>query len=533
MRQMLLSSPSFDQMGTNLASLDEVTCWVLTENGMRIAIKRDAAAMDLRRSGNTYYTDNFLKLLLAWSLDTQTKGAGKRVLTCILNHFVSSRAEVPFLLPYTEVITDLQDVCVKQFRTIVVRGRDELQQRDAFRVITVDGTFKFLMSVQGQPKHGAASSCASRPGIHTVITARSIDGGVFYATAFGSENAVQVVPELAAIPGVFQQTEALGSDRPQDWDIPTTYMALPQLECVFGDAMHLCFAVSTAYGKSMKPAIVTALRAAVEKWCAVGESQWLRGAFFTYRSPDRPLSQVEASFWSKPTFTTATATKYLHDLNPARPFQSRLAYVKTLAAIKVLYATELSRPANDGKTSIGGLLDRAGQWKTIEYLANGARYRIINEIPRDHMVTGTVGNEAAHRTLKSWGYNVYHQTHQRAVRVLKLWEMSEILRHEASFFSPNPRKMQETGTYWLSRVLRKIPDPSCEVQDAPLTSRKGIGQVLRGALRSPTVHHTRKKPAAVLKRPTMKKPSTRTAASTGYVWKRPSTKITFAEGVRQ
>ena len=536
MRRMLRECHSFHQLGTNHESLDRMAAWVLTASGMKLVIKKDVDAMGYKRGGNYYYSDQFLLHILAWSLDPHNKGSTKRVMSAIEKHYISAKADVPFMLPEKTIVKQLQMIAVSKYEHIISRGWSTLRTRDAFRVVTVDGTFKFLMSIIGQPKHGCRrDENSNRDGVHVVMTARTIDGCMFWAKTFGSEHAPSVVEKLALVQGVFEQLELLGVDRPKDWDVCTTFAALPRLQAISGDAMHLVFATSSAYGCSLKPKIVTCFKLLAEKWCATGSTLWLQGNFYRRgHTPNRPLTTREQMCWAEPSLSETQAQKVIDGIDCHQPFSSRLEYIKIPAAMKINFVSHLRRKTGDGKTTVGQVLQRAAQWESIEYLANGARWRVQNSILRDRMVNGTVGNEGDHFDVKSWGRNIIRQKRDRAEMMLAMWTKSKILTHESSFFSPNPRRNEDSGCYWLLKVLMKASNPSCELQASEPTHRRGVGALGQLALRRSPLSSASRQPAqgstsakrpaacqAVMKR-ILKRPS-----AGQQVWRRPSTTVTF------
>jgi hypothetical protein len=190
-----------------------------------------------------------------------------------------------------------------------------------------------------------------------------------------------------------------------------------------------------------------------------------------------------------------------------------MEYIKTVAAIKVLYSSELGRKTADNKTTLGGVLERAVQWRHIEYCANGSKWRVLHQIDRETMAAGTVGNEGK----KAWSQNLFKQTRERAVLVLKAWGMSKNLRHEASFYSPMPLSWGNSGCEWLSRVLVKADNPSCLLREVPATRRVGNGH--RDEVVEPSV--TSIKREVVAKRPAKKRPASSSSQQRfRSVWKR-------------
>jgi hypothetical protein len=524
LRRMLKSSPSFEKLGTALANVDKVTAWVLTLQGMKLFIKCDAEALEYRRLGDYYYTGEFLKQILVWSLDSTTKGSVMRVRNKMVHHFVSCGAAMPFMIPSRAVIHRLQEQAVQNYPQIISRCRQALKDREAFRSITVDGTFKFLMAVLGQPKHGAKRTESDRPGKHVVMTGRAIDGAMFWSEAMSAENVPEILPKMAAIEGIFEQTEILGSDRPQDWDNTLTFAALPRLECITGDFYHIVFAAASCYGTSMKPAVVACLRKLANKWCIPGSSAWFCSPYYVrHRTPTKPYTTAEHQCWEAPKFTTETVKKYLAKVDDSVPFKSRLEYLTHMGAIKVCFADQLYRKTGDHKTTLGQVLERAVDCQMVEYLANASRWRSKNQMDRAVMASGSVGNEAHHADLKAWGRNIMAMTLERATLVVTFWNMNKLLRHESSFFSPNPRKEDEQEGQWLTRVLLKATSTTCSMQDEPMVKRIGTGD--RNALRRASIA-----PLVVLKRPAGAVAKKRPATSTPRfqtVWKRPSTNVLF------
>jgi len=102
-------------------------------------------------------------------------------------------------------------------------------------------------------------------------------------------------------------------------------------------------------------------------------------------------------------------------LNPQVPWVSRLEYVKAMAAIKTAYQSQLHRKTGDGKTTLGEILNRAVKWTNVEYFANSAKWRSRNEVGREGMANGSVGNEGHHADMKAWGQNIIKQTRERAI----------------------------------------------------------------------------------------------------------------------
>ena len=311
----------------------------------------------------------------------------------------------------------------------------------------------------------------------TSAAACSLLANRFFFNVYGVAYA-EIVQHLATVEGVKHQVELLQVERPVDYDRSSTFLALPSLQAVSGDASHLTFAAASAYGRSVKPWLVVCSRQLAEKWCAVGTAKWLQAEYFKKGcTPDRPFTEKEKRCWEQPAMSKKEAQAFLTNIDAGEAYSSRYSYLKYLAAIKVYFASELGKPTGDGKATIGKLLNTAAQWQNVEYLANGARWRSRNDIPREEVVSGTVGNEGDHADLKGWGRNVMKQKFDRCEMVLKIWETNNILCHESSFYSPNPRRNEDTQGYWLMQVLLKCTVPSCVVPEVPPTRRRGYGNI--------------------------------------------------------
>ena len=77
-RCMVGRCPSFERLGSNMASLDEITSWATGERGAFVFTRADAAAVRLPRVGKTYFTEGALRLVLVAPPDPQTKACAQR-----------------------------------------------------------------------------------------------------------------------------------------------------------------------------------------------------------------------------------------------------------------------------------------------------------------------------------------------------------------------------------------------------------------------------------------------------------------------
>ena len=81
MREMLFGNPSYASLSTTIESYDSLLCWLIDDDGMKVAFQSDIAAMGGRRveGMNLHHTDRFLQLLLCACLDLETKARARSV----------------------------------------------------------------------------------------------------------------------------------------------------------------------------------------------------------------------------------------------------------------------------------------------------------------------------------------------------------------------------------------------------------------------------------------------------------------------
>ena len=90
------------------------------------------------------------------------------------------------------------------------------------------------------------------------------------------------------------------------------------------------------------------------------------------------------------------ARQVLKSLSMKTPIVSAQHYFKVIAAMIVVYDTEMRR--SNGESTVKEILMNAATFENYQYLQNNARYLKRTEDPTD-IPTGTTGNEAFHRGL--------------------------------------------------------------------------------------------------------------------------------------
>ena len=346
---------------------------------------------------------------------------------------------VPFLLPHRRVIWALLKHCAESFSHVVLDARDRLAAAGEFKAISLDGTFKYLMSVMGQPKHGQSrSNTGSANDIHVVETCRSKGGCIFFAEPFLTEDVHLILPRLLGIRGLQDQVQLVQVDRPYDWDTAYVFQSFPLLDCVGGDPWHLVFEASLCFGESMKPAVMGDLRKLQHKWSATGSTTWLQTPYFKASAMNpKPLTEQEGRCIKSGALTAHQAQNVLKSLDADQPWASRLHYLKCLAALLVVHSDVMDRKHTKGKKfagntkELGAIVRGAMAVNYIEHIANGARWRAQHGVARSELAPGTTGNEGSHFDMKGWARNVIHQTADRARINLTFFTTSQLGRYHA------------------------------------------------------------------------------------------------------
>ena len=110
----------------------------------------------------------------------EIKGRHRAIADSILSIYIPSGCESCFLLPSNQdVYMSILDDILSFSNARLIRGRcmRRLNSQGEFDVVRRDGTYKMLMSLSGQPKHGAKIRC--------------VDGGI----REGSRGRVATKPE--------------------------------------------------------------------------------------------------------------------------------------------------------------------------------------------------------------------------------------------------------------------------------------------------------------------------------------------------
>ena len=230
-------------------------------------VKVDADALGYSRIGDTYYDDGFLRQLLRSCLDPSTKSATGRVSSAISRHYVDSgRTLTPLISMGRMTLFRLMRSMQPRVGEISRPGREILLSDGDFELFAVDATYKVLLSVKGQVKHGAskmgvALEGAGKSETHVVLTAGSKSGRLAASECAFSESDGPILSVLRkATMGHMDRIRILYTDNSAMFDTQLLRRELSSLEALSGDPMHRPFEVATFYGNSSKPDIVQIMK---------------------------------------------------------------------------------------------------------------------------------------------------------------------------------------------------------------------------------------------------------------------------------
>ena len=264
------------------------------------------------RVGNAYARQDFGELLLSLSITVDTRACQRTVHATLGRYFLDQGAKAALLIPDRKTLFGILGHFLEKregpIRNACLSMLSELQE---FRLVTVDGTFKFLMSVVGQRKHGetfrkirdedrgppelfAEEDCDQRRKreIHAVVTLRSMGGCLFYAAPCFSESTSETLRLLRD--GVAEhagEVEFLCSDSPGNFDCDAVRKALPGLKAVGGDPLRRAYEMELCFGEHTRP-VTQALHRVHAKFSAeCNGTPWLvTTPFYVEKKTNRPLT---------------------------------------------------------------------------------------------------------------------------------------------------------------------------------------------------------------------------------------------------
>jgi hypothetical protein len=419
-REQMKRSPSWPaccatSMKKGPAKFDKLAALLLDVDDTRYILKEDTNQFH-QISAQYWCTDKHLWLFLAALIHPDTKGAFSRV-SAFMKERCGSQGD---LLPKDPSI--FHTLCEVLFQHPVIKASIDAARREFPKdMITIDGQWSSLLSVLYQHKHGQRKPTQVNqfdPRKHVALSVRCPEAvlGIKAQPSEKLEYQLEALQEAVGVDGP-SKVRALGSDRPDELDDPATHTCFYNLECVFGDAMHISFKVEQAKGSIAKSF------GGVLKRCL---------AKFKYASADRspyykkggPLPRAQTLEVAMASMTRQTAKGHMRKIRtnsyPQCAYDSANAFVIDLAAMCITHPGAMNKRIHDGgkSTTVLSSLKFATSPSKMGYLMNGPKFGARN--PQLKAAFGTLANEAFHRQLVSFFRNIYVQTGRNADRVLNI-----------------------------------------------------------------------------------------------------------------
>ena len=254
-----------------IAQIDRHIRLFLGSAGPRYMVPSQAE--QYRRNGYAYYDETFAELVYSIAARPNVKGRPRAIREALLEHYIRIGCESAFLIPsrqsfYQRVLEDvLPSTPVQNMRD---RCLAYLTRKGEFEDIRQDGTYKVIMPMTNQPKHGAKmrkSEEKERPGrlhvAHTLTTAtgatvgwpaefsksRKLTLGFIARRLDVSTSDVRPVEHVR----ILYSYKARGLDRVYSW------RAMPNLDAVASDPLHRCLEIEACSG-GRRAALSSALR---------------------------------------------------------------------------------------------------------------------------------------------------------------------------------------------------------------------------------------------------------------------------------
>ena len=319
-------------------------------------------------------------------------------------------------------------------------------------VLTIDGTYKILLGVLYQAKHGQRHHDRDTlntyaPNLHCALNV-ACSRSILLVKAFASE---ALEHQLAALREACGETgcesvRVIASDAPEILDDRSTYQQHSSLECVIKDLTHIPLKIEEATGKHIS-AMSALFRICVKK---LRQGLDLEGPFYK-KGLRKPTVASLAALISSMSSAVAQQkyTQLQEPLYATQAYTSIDNLIEDVAAICKKYPTMMGRSTGKRSTVRSSLVDAFSKGK-VGYIIN---YGLFVARNRDvDMPTGTTANEAFANQLKTWFRNVLFQTGRNANIVLAIATLAKLIAGESHVPACTSYSLQEHEA--LRRILR-------------------------------------------------------------------------------
>ena len=347
------------------------------------------------------------------------------------------------------------------FRSDAVLGLKQkivqtLEEEREFEALSIDGTLKLCMTVQGQAPYRATkevrnSACfGDDRALRRILTIRGRTSAVLAMEPVAGEDAPRVCEVFRSCFSVkaLTQIKYVSTDTPSAKLFAELKKVCPNLLCLSLDPVHL--AIVYEYGQWNKrtpgPKILRQVLNRINQIDnSLGSMPW--GPFFRGHSPPsltREEERMRNSILNQ-SLSVARSRVIIENLDANAPLVCRITFIEVLAAISKLYSKEVSRKVTGTSKEVKQVLWSACAPDRLEWLFNGARVRhCLDARARALLPSGTSSNEALHSQVNAWTKSI-RNLHQSTLKLkLEVMQFGKLLTHHVACCYPCVRQTSES-----------------------------------------------------------------------------------------
>ena len=332
---------------------------------------------------------------------------------------------VSYWLPLLEDVSQSEAF---QEQLSVVRRSLEINKEWLY--VSLDATMKLCMKLCGQESYRKpkkvrdaapfGDDCAWR----RLLTVRGRSGAVLMLHPLVSEKSELIVSAFRAgfASNQLEMIQYIASDSPSSKLFAEAKQICVNLAGICLDPIHLAIVYEYAQWNK-KTAGSKKLRLILKKVLAVNPHiiSNFEQSLFTGES-SRPLTSDEEEARAQVqdrSMDVNDAKQLLQEIDVREPFQTRVLFIRYIAAICALYPKEVSRKVTGANKEVYRVLWSACAPDRLEWLFNNIRIR--HKVPKEilpFLPSGTSSNEALHAEINSWNRST--QALHRSTLELKL-----------------------------------------------------------------------------------------------------------------
>jgi hypothetical protein len=360
-------------------------------------------------------------------------------------NLMSKHSELAYVVPVpsskNEVWEKLYRAAITASETYKKKCIDEL----SFRVASLDSSYKYTLSIVGQPKHGRSKTAIDRTELHAVHV--QIADGVPVSCKPGYSEGVPELTSFMKSSAPYAkrlETEIALFDTPDKWSMDKIQKIYPNVLCVGGDPLHACMALERTLRESHP--LTKDFRKVFIKFKGTHVPSHRRQRYYSVEKKKRaqiikPISRREV----------VNAYERLQEKSyQAKAYRSYRQYYIDIMAIKDKHGSVCAKPVKKGAqkdSTVGDLIDNYSEEKRFFYYQNIVLYRAKSG---QNCPFGTTPNEAVMNQLKTYNGNVLLSTAERCRLTLDMFTFGKVV-------SMHMKRRAPPG-------MKKVGPGSCHVQ---------------------------------------------------------------------